>query len=241
MTLRLQLGAGRFENMDPKIVHIFADRSWIHLGDRSSQKVSLSKKLKGKSLIFLIRIALSKLTKVRINLKVGEQLSDAYDLTDFRSFTYSAGDALPFADESFDFIYSEHFFEHLFLDESLSLLKECMRIMRPGAVIRTCVPDADLRTYMKPEPIGFPDPKMSFTNPTKHKTRWSVYSLSAVLELIGFSSVPLVYCTKTGECINQNPNREAYPGNPDAEIVARMDYISRRNNSLIVDGQKPLH
>jgi predicted SAM-dependent methyltransferase len=240
MTLRLQLGAGRFENMDPKIVHIFADRSWIHLGDRSSQKSPFQKKIKGKSLIFLIRTALSKITKVWRKLQAGEQLSGAYELTDFRPFTYSAGDTLPFPDESIDFIYSEHFFEHLFLDESVSLLKECMRIMRPGAVIRTCVPDADLRTYLKPEPVGFPDPKMSFTDPTKHKTRWSVYSLSAVLELIGFLPVPLVYCAKDGEFIDQNPTVSAYPGNPDAEIVTRMDYISRRNCSLIVDGQKPL-
>jgi len=119
-------------------------------------------------------------------------------------------------------------------------LKECMRIMRPGAVIRTCVPDADLRTYLKPEPVGFPGPKTSFTDPTKHKTRWSVYSLSAILELIGFLPVPLVYCTKTGEFIEQNPTASAYPGNPDVESVARMDYVSRRRCSLIVDGQKPL-
>jgi hypothetical protein len=92
---------------------------------------------------------------------------------------------------------------------------------------------------MKPEPVGFPDSKMSFTNCAKHKTRWPVYSLSAILELIGFLPVPLVYCTKTGELIDQNPAASAYPGNPDVEIVDRMDYVSRRSSSLIVDGQKP--
>jgi len=239
MTLRLQLGAGRFENIDPKVVHIFADRSWIHLGDRSTQQTPFLKMLKGKGFMYLISIMLSKLTKVRRNWLAAEQLSSAYDLTEFRFFSYAAGDTLPFADESIDFIYSEHFFEHLFTDEAVSLLKECMRIMRPGAVIRTCVPDADLRTYMKPEPIGFPDLKMSFTDPTKHKTRWSVYSLSAILELIGFLPVPLVYCTKTGEFIDQNPAVLSYSGNPDVEIVNRMDYISRRSSSLIVDGKKP--
>ena len=103
MTLRLQLGAGRFENMDPTIVHFFADRSWIHLGDRSSRPTPILDKLKGKSFRFLISIAFSKLRKMRRNWQSGEQLSSAYELTDFRSFTYAAGDTLPFADESFDF------------------------------------------------------------------------------------------------------------------------------------------
>jgi len=226
--------------MDPTIVHVFADPSWIHLGDRSSQPISLLNKLKGKSLRFLIDIAFSKLGKMRRNRKSGEVLSGAYELTEFRSFTYASGDALPFADESFDFIYSEHFFEHLFLDEAASLFRECMRIMRPGAVIRTCVPDPDLRTYMKPEPIGFPDPKMPFTDPTKHKTRWTVYSLSTILQLCGFLPVPLVYCTKTGAFIDRSPTASNYPGNPDVVAVASMDYVSRRHCSLIVDGQKPL-
>jgi hypothetical protein len=79
---------------------------------------------------------------------------------------------------------------------------------------------------------------MPFTNPTKHKTRWTVYSLSTVLDLIGFLPVPLVYCTRTGEFIDREPTASSYPGSPDLEPATRMDYISRRK-SLIVDGQKP--
>ena len=109
--------------------------------------------------------------------------------------------------------------------------------MRPGAVIRTCVPDAELKTHEKPEFAGFPDPKMSFTDPAKHKTRWTVYSLSEILRLVGFITTPLIYYTKTGEFIEQAPSPSCYPDNPDMECTTRMDYVARRM-SLIVDGQK---
>lgn len=238
MPMRLQLGAGRFENMDPKIVSFFANRSWVHLGDESPKPTPLLNKLRGKSLELIRRQALDKLKKIWRNKRAGETLSHAYDLTDFRVFHYSFGDPLPFADESFDFIYSEHFFEHLFLDEAVALFAECLRVMRPSAVIRTCVPDAELKTYEKPEFAGFPDPKMSFTDPMKHKTRWTVYSLSTILQLIGFVPTPLTYCTKDRQFIQRTPDTSSYPGNPDVEMVTRIDYIERRR-SLIVDGQKP--
>jgi predicted SAM-dependent methyltransferase len=51
---------------------------------------------------------------------------------------------LPVADNSTDLIFSSHFLEHLTRDEALVHLTECHRIMKPGAVMRTAVPDAQL-------------------------------------------------------------------------------------------------
>ena len=240
MAMRLQLGAGRFEGMDPTIVGIFADKSWVHLGDKASHPMPLLEKLRGKSSAFIFRIAIDKIKKAQRGQAGALVSADAYFLTDFRPFEYTAGDSLPFADESFDFVYSEHFFEHLFLDEAVALLKECERVMRPGAVIRTCVPDAELKTHEKPEFAGFPDSKMSFTHPLKHKNRWTVYSLTEILRLIGFHPTPLTYYTKTGKFITENPKTASYPGNPDEWATLNMDYVARPN-SLIVDGQKPCH
>ncbi len=240
MAMRLQLGAGRFEDVDPRIVEIFADKSWVHLGDRAAHPKPLLEKLKGKSPGFLCRIAIDKMKKLERRRSSTPLSADPYSLTDFRPFEYSAGDSLPFASESFDFVYSEHFFEHLFLDEAVALLKECERVMRPGAVIRTCVPDAELKTHEKPEFAGFPDRKMSFTHPLKHKNRWTVYSLTEILRLIGFHPTPLTYYTKTGEFVTDDPQTANYPGNPDQWATQTMDYVARRN-SLIVDGQKPRH
>ena len=48
---------------------------------------------------------------------------------------------LPFEDASVDFIYSEHFIEHLSLDEARFYFKECHRVLKPGGVVRTATID----------------------------------------------------------------------------------------------------
>lgn len=48
---------------------------------------------------------------------------------------------LPYKDNSVDFIYSEHFIEHLSADEAKSFFKECYRVLKPGGVIRTATID----------------------------------------------------------------------------------------------------
>lgn len=48
---------------------------------------------------------------------------------------------LPAADASFDYVFSEHFIEHVTRDEALRLLRECMRVLKPGGVLRTTTPD----------------------------------------------------------------------------------------------------
>lgn len=48
---------------------------------------------------------------------------------------------LPAADASFDYVFSEHFIEHVTRDEALRLLRECRRVLKPGGVLRTTTPD----------------------------------------------------------------------------------------------------
>jgi predicted SAM-dependent methyltransferase len=47
---------------------------------------------------------------------------------------------LPFATASVESVYSTHMLEHLFPDELHILLKECVRVLKPGAGIRLIVP-----------------------------------------------------------------------------------------------------
>lgn len=58
---------------------------------------------------------------------------------------------LPFADCCFQGIYSEHFFEHLYIEDAKSFLSECIRILQPGGFIRLSVPDGELylRNYFE--------------------------------------------------------------------------------------------
>jgi predicted SAM-dependent methyltransferase len=248
MITRVQLGTSRLENLRPEVRQKFLDKSWMHLGDPEDEglilrKYSISylfKILKKQKMSYIVDRIAQKIQ--RSNSKTNDlslKTRELYDSTNFREFYYHKGDQLPFDDGSIDFIYSEHFFEHLFLDESYTLFKECHRILKPFGVIRTCVPDADLRTYEAPESLGFPEKKMPYTDPGKHKTRWSVYSLTEVLKFAGFVSRPLRYCDKSGRYVKEDPSSIAgtYAQCPDRELIFDLSYINRID-SLIVDGIK---
>jgi predicted SAM-dependent methyltransferase len=47
----------------------------------------------------------------------------------------------PFADRTFDFVFSEHLVEHLDRDAGDAMLRECHRVLRPGRVLRVATPD----------------------------------------------------------------------------------------------------
>lgn len=48
---------------------------------------------------------------------------------------------LPFDDNAVDFIYTEHFIEHLTMTHGRLFIKECFRVLKPGGVIRVSTPD----------------------------------------------------------------------------------------------------
>jgi len=58
---------------------------------------------------------------------------------------------LPFPNNYFEGIFSEHVLEHFDLGQGQNLLKECFRILRPGACLRLIVPDGEklIRTYIE--------------------------------------------------------------------------------------------
>jgi len=62
----------------------------------------------------------------------------------YRYMRHDVRREFPFDDNVVDLIFSSHFLEHLTYDEGAAFLKECYRVMRPGATIRTIVPDAAL-------------------------------------------------------------------------------------------------
>jgi predicted SAM-dependent methyltransferase len=243
---RLQLGTSRLEDLDRSVLDRFLDRSWIHLGDApSSQPPTGSRRRYLRTLLHeprrFFRTALDELRgRSHRPQLAGRDPAELYAATDFREFYYRKGDRLPFDDATFDFVFSEHFLHHLFFDDALALLRECARVLKPRGVMRTVVPDADLRTYEPPEPVGFPDVRMPFDAPLKHKTRYSVYLLSEALRLAGLEPVPLRYCDRHGTYVRREPAelREAYRGCPEPTLVYELDYV-RRLDSLIVDGMKP--
>jgi predicted SAM-dependent methyltransferase len=62
---------------------------------------------------------------------------------------------LPFPDNSVEAIFSEHVMEHFDYGAGLALLKECHRVLQPGGVLRTGVPDLEryIHSYDGGDPI----------------------------------------------------------------------------------------
>jgi predicted SAM-dependent methyltransferase len=50
---------------------------------------------------------------------------------------------LPFEDNSVDFIFNEHFFEHITPEEALPIMQDLKRVLKPGGVMRIAMPDLE--------------------------------------------------------------------------------------------------
>ncbi len=236
MITRVHLGASRFDKLPPRVLPAFLDASWMHLGDEHDPNPYTFEKLRGYSIPVLIKGAVKKILGGPRRDPSGD---DPYAKTNFRPWFYRKGDRLPFEDDSINYIYSEHVLMYFFLDEAVALLRECRRVLAPGGVVRTVVPDADLRTYEPPEAVGYPRRSLPFTDPRKIRTRYSVYMLGEALRVAGLDPVPVRYCDLHGNYIEKVPAdlRDVYGPCPDPEIVLDFTHVARPK-SLIVDGVK---
>lgn len=124
---------------------------------------------------------------------------------------------------SIDMINMSHLLEHFTVPEGLQLLKECYRVLRPGATIRVCVPDTkllagaylerDMERFDRIQPEDYKPCsqseklwRMITSNPPElmgtpqwegHKTAYDWQSLFAILGKAGFiDSKKVVFETK---------------------------------------------
>ena len=225
---RLHLGAMDAGAVQDHLSACLFNEGWLHLGDYSERLEQIASTCQ-------IPAGPFRITRVAA---LDRRKKPA---TYFLPFWYQKGMRLPFAAKCFTFIFSEHFFEHLFLDEACELFKECFRILKDKGSMRVVVPDADLRTYQAAEPVGFSTGGARWIDPEKHKSRWSVYSLTYVLQWIGFRTRAVVYCDRNGRHHVDMPDSQQpfYRNCVDHEIINSTRYIARLRNSLIVDAIKP--
>jgi predicted SAM-dependent methyltransferase len=110
---RLHLGCG-----------LIAPETWLNVD--GSLNVSLSKRKWLRSALVALRLLPRSMAAVEYPANVRR-----LDITR----------PLPFPDGSFDAVFSSHTLEHLYLSQTKSLLRECLRVLRPGGVARHVVPD----------------------------------------------------------------------------------------------------
>jgi len=114
---------------------------------------------------------LRKESHLRANVGCGPHILDGFvnlDLYPTRAnvVTWDCRKRLPFGDSALIGIRVEQFLEHLECKEELpAFLRDCLRVLQPGGVLRVIVPDAErfLRAYCRGDLDGFrelavPDP-----------------------------------------------------------------------------------
>lgn len=91
---------------------------------------------------------------------------------------------LPFAQESVSCIYSSHVFEHLYLEESRRLMRECFRVLHKGGVLRIVVPDlkALIHEYLGDNPFLLSDRERISELPAERLNRRLCFWPSAPLK-----------------------------------------------------------
>lgn len=69
----------------------------------------------------------------------------------YGTLVHDAATGLPFPDNSFEAVYHSHVLEHLPRREAPFFLRECLRVLKPGGVIRIAAPDleAQCRLYLE--------------------------------------------------------------------------------------------
>jgi predicted SAM-dependent methyltransferase len=75
---------------------------------------------------------------------------------------------IPYPDNSFDLVYHSHVLEHIPKEYAGSFLTECIRVLRPGGILRVVIPDLEqiVRTYLSLLEKGLqaPDDLMNAAN-----------------------------------------------------------------------------
>lgn len=147
---------------------------------------------------------------------------------------------LPWPDNWVDFIFIEHCVEHVTHKQSYDFFVECMRVLKPGGVVRIAVPSV-VQIHEK-ENDGYRNfiKRMGWGDGSKgcgvkaiifqhgHEAIWSRETLAAVLQSIGFTTCQL----DVGESIR--------PQLQNVESHWKVIGIEFNNiDTIVVEAQKP--
>jgi len=156
------------------------------------------------------------------------------DLSKYKNitFVYDCRKQLPFDNGTVSRIRCEHFFEHLDRREHTApFLKECLRVLKPGGVLRIIVPDLELfiNAYSQNtdegwNKIGFDlsDDKQRFHTPIEilnhtfrqdgeHKFGYDYFTIEKDLRKAGFSMVNKMEWGKSIDPLLQSDLRNHQP------------------------------
>src|SRR5271169_4381037 len=83
----------------------------------------------------------AKLAKMPLFSTINRKLKIVSSDWDNRVFLHDLTTRFPWRDASVNYCYSSHTLEHLTREQGVFLLREALRVLRPGGVVRIVVPD----------------------------------------------------------------------------------------------------
>lgn len=157
-------------------------------------------------------------------------------------------------DNYYDGVYSEHFIEHFYKYQGINIMKEAMRVLKPGGVLRTTWPSYDYVEYLVSDKDLSDDPFVKFYyqrycvqeqfqpagNERKRKQEqvalgllhqkgehlylWGIREMIETLESLGYSNVRTV-----------EYNKSSVPGFVGVDTPGQI----RELHSTVVEASKP--
>ena len=144
--------------------------------------------------IFISRISGLALVLYKFGLMSGQRYKQ-HKQGVFHSIRYlNVTKRFPYADATFDFVFSTHLLEHLYTQQAISCINETFRVLKRGGVVRIVVPDLDriVENYDSQNPDKFleaifEEKQRHFRN--KHHWLYNKTSLTSLLKESGFSKI----------------------------------------------------
>lgn len=145
---------------------------------------------------------------------------------------------LPF--EDVDFIFAEHFLEHLTLAEGIAFLRECRRVLSADGVLRLSTPNLDwvwLTHYKQPSEMSEDEQLFGCLEMNRafhgwgHEFLYNLRTLTLALHDAGFSTVRTCrYGESRTEALRSLERHEQHADVPGAPSVIVLEASGRRDS-----------
>lgn len=147
---------------------------------------------------------------------------------------------LPF--EEVDYIFAEHFVEHLEYADSLALFRECRRVLAPNGVLRLSTPNLDWVWAVSYHPGQWPDDAFAIRECLMlnrafhgwgHRVLYNKQTLAELLRQSGFAEIDFRAYGQSPDPELQNLERhEQYPDSPELPHVLVVEARGRAENPV---------
>jgi len=149
---------------------------------------------------------------------------------------------LPLGDNAVDVLYSSHMFEHLDRIESATFLKESLRVLKPGGILRLVLPDLNKITvrYLRK---GNSDDFMNRLGICERRPRGVIEKMKYLI--IGSRKHMWMYDAKTlSEYLRKNGFSKMRVLPPNSTLIknpGKLNLSERKGNSFYIEAIKPLY